>query len=194
MRAEAVSDVGREGLNRMRPSRSPHQGASQEPSAPPVALPFLEDCPRLQALIAGADGAEILSELRRLLERQHQRAPRYGKPLLGRLRTEGMDVPEVAVLRDISASGVRLQLPASAQVDVLRARQVWIEARMPGHPPLELGATLVRVAARRENGTELAFQFSEESRKDPRLHALLARLARERAASDPSSSCPPEGP
>jgi hypothetical protein len=153
----------------------------------------LDESPRLQALIAGPDGAAILSELLRLVERQQQRAPRYGKPLFARLRAEGTEAAEVAVLRDISASGVRLQLPTSAQLDVLRARHVWIEIRVPGSPPLELGATLVRVAAQRENGTELAFQFSDESQKDPRLHALLARLARQRTVSDPGGSSAPGG-
>lgn len=177
----------------MRSSRSPQPNVLPTASEQPVAPPWLEDYPRLQALVGGVDGAEILSELLRLLDRQHQRAPRYGKPLLARLRTEGAQTEEVAVLRDISASGVRLQLPSSAQLDVVRARQVMIEARVPGSPPLELAATLVRVAAQRENGTELAFQFSDESRKDPRLHALLARLARERAASDAGSSGAPGG-
>lgn len=177
----------------MRPSRSPQPGVVQSSGDQPALPPWLEGCPRLQALIAEEGGAEILSELRRVVERQRQRAPRYGKPLLARLRTEGSEQEEVAVLRDISASGVRLQLPSSAQLDVVRARQVWIEARVPGSPPLELCATLVRVAAQRENGTELAFQFSEESTKDPRLHALLARLARERAADDLGSSSAPGG-
>lgn len=177
----------------MRPSRSPQPSVMQSSGEPPAAPSWLEDCPRLQALIAGEGGAQILSELLRVVERQHQRAPRYGKALLARLRTEGTDLAEVAMLRDISATGVRLQLPASAQLDVLRARQVWIEARVPGSPPLELSATLVRVAAQRDNGTELAFQFSDESKKDPRLHALLARLARQRAAGDPGSSGAPGG-
>jgi hypothetical protein len=177
----------------MRSSRSLQPNALPIDSVQPIAPPWLEDYPRLQALISGVDGAEILSELLRLIERQQQRAPRYGKPMLARLRAEGAETEEVAVLRDISASGVRLQLPSSAQLDVLRARQVRIEARVPGSPPLELGATLVRVAAQRENGTELAFQFSDESRKDPRLHALLARLARERAASDAGGSGAPGG-
>jgi hypothetical protein len=176
----------------MRSSRSPQPNAPSATSEAPAAPTWLEDYPRLQALIGGAGGAEILSELLRLVERQHQRAPRYGKALLARLRADGSESVEVAVLRDISASGVRLQLPTSAQLDVVRARQVWIEARVPGSSPLELAATLVRVAAQRDNGTELAFQFSDESRKDPRLHALLARLARERA-SEPGSSRAPGG-
>lgn len=177
----------------MRASRSPQPGVVQSVAGPPAVPAWLEDCPRLQALVAGEDGAQILAELLKIVERQHQRAPRYGKPMLARLRTDGADFAEVAVLRDISASGVRLQLPASAQLDVLRARHVWIEARVPGSPPLELGATLVRVAAQRENGTELAFQFSDASQKDPRLHALLGRLARARAANDPGGSGAPGG-
>ncbi|MEY4546560.1 MAG: hypothetical protein RL685_2755 [Pseudomonadota bacterium] len=163
-------------------SRSPQPTAPSTSADPNVAPAWLADAPRLRALIAGPDGAEILSELLRLVERQQQRAPRYGKPMFARLRAEGAEDAEVVVLRDISASGVRLQLPTSAQLDLLLAH-VWIEVRVPGSPPLELGATLVRVAAQRENGTELAFQFSDESRKDPRLHALLAHLARQRTGN-----------
>lgn len=167
----------------MRSSRRPQPIAPSTSDAPSAVPAWLEDSPRLRALIAGPDGEEILSELLRLMERPQQRAPRYGKPLFARVRAEGTEVAEVALLRDISASGVRLQLPTSAQLDVLRARNVRIEIRVPGSIPLELGATLVRVAAQRENGTELAFQFSDESRMDPRLHALLARLARQRAGN-----------
>lgn len=137
---------------------------------------FLEGLPRLQALAVGPDGADILAELKRLVARQPQRAPRYRRDLLARIRIDGGRPPEVAVVRDISASGVRLRVPASAHLDVVQARQVTLEMRLPGSPFVTCTAALVRVVERHENAVELAFSLQREG-PDPAFEALLAQLA-----------------
>jgi len=138
--------------------------------------PFLEGLPKLQALVHGPDGAGILSELKRLVARQPQRAPRYRRDLLARIRVDPERPPEVAVVRDISASGVRLRVPASAHLDVVQARQVTLEMRLPGNPFVTCTAVLVRVVERQENAVELAFSL-QRNQPDPAFEALLAQLA-----------------
>lgn len=139
-------------------------------------LPSLEDLPKLRALVHGPGGADILAELERLLARQPQRAPRYRRDLLARIRTAEGRPPEVAVVRDISASGVRLRVPASAHLDVVQARQVILEMRLPGSPFVSCEAALVRVVERQENAVELAFSLLR-AEPDPAFDALLAQLA-----------------
>ena len=138
--------------------------------------PSLEGLPRLQALVRGPDGADILSELKRLVARQPQRAPRYRRDLLARIRIGEERPPEVAVVRDISASGVRLRIPASAHLDVVQARQVTLEMRLPGSAFVTCMAALVRVVEHQANAVELAFSL-QRGTADPAFEALLARLA-----------------
>ena len=138
--------------------------------------PSLEGLPRLQALVRGPDGADILSELKRLVARQPQRAPRYRRDLLARIRIDADRPLEVAVVRDISASGVRLRVPASAHLDVVQARQVTLEMRLPGNPFVTCTAALVRVVERQENAVELAFSL-QRTQSDPAFEALLSQLA-----------------
>jgi hypothetical protein len=137
----------------------------------------LDGLPHLQALIRGPQGDEILAELQLLLGREPRRAPRFQRDLFARIRINPEQPPEVAVVRDISRSGVRLQLSASAHLDVMQARTLFIEMRLPGARFTTCAATLVRVVEHRENGVELAFSFVDGAERDPAFDALLDQLA-----------------
>jgi hypothetical protein len=137
----------------------------------------LDETPKLRALVEGPDGPEILAELQKLLRRESLRAPRYERDLLARVRSSPGSTPEVAVIRDLSRSGARLELGSSAQLDVMQARTVSIEMRLPGMGFVSREATLVRVVEHRQNGVELAFSFVEGMAPDPGFEELMRRLA-----------------
>jgi hypothetical protein len=137
----------------------------------------LDQTPKLRALAEGPDGPEILSELQALLRRESLRAPRYERDLFARLRISPDSPPEVAVVRDLSWSGVRLELGSSAHLDVMQARTVSLEMRLPGSEFVSCEATLVRVVEHRPNGVELAFAFVTDATRDPAFDELLERLA-----------------
>jgi hypothetical protein len=140
----------------------------------------LDGLPLLKALVDGPNGHEIVAELHRLLElnpqREPRRAHRYHRNLFARIRVDPSGPREVAIVRDISESGVRLQLTASAHLDVMRARSISIEMRLPGTPFVQCEATLVRVVEHHENGVDLAFTFVAGGR-GPGFEALLEQLA-----------------
>jgi hypothetical protein len=138
----------------------------------------LDQTPKLRALVEGPDGAEILAELQKLLRRESLRAPRYERDMFARVRVSPSGAPEVAVIRDLSRSGVRLELGASAHLDVMQARTVSIEMRLPGMAFVNREATLVRVGEERPNGVELAFTFVGAAQPDPAFDELVEQLAR----------------
>ncbi|HTV22798.1 MAG TPA: PilZ domain-containing protein [Polyangiaceae bacterium] len=143
----------------------------------------LDQTPRLRALVEGPEGDEILAELHKLVRREPARATRYERNLFARIRAEPDAPPEIAVVRDLSRSGVRLELSSSAHLDVMNARTVAIEMRLPGSPFVSCEATLVRVGEHLANGVELAFSFTQSSQDDPAFAALLERLATAQAAA-----------
>jgi hypothetical protein len=69
-----------------------------------------------------------------------------------------------------------LQLSASAHLDVVQARTILIEMRLPGTPFTSCEATLVRVVEHHKNGVELAFSFVDAAARDPAFDALLQQL------------------
>lgn len=143
----------------------------------------LERFPKLHALVQGPDGPEILLELQKLVHREPSRATRYERDLFARIHVAPEEPPEIAVIRDLSRSGARLELSASARLDVMRARTVSIEMRLPGTPFVTREATLVRVVERRDNGVELAFSFIDSAGHDPAFDTLLGRLASARGSA-----------
>ena len=151
--------------------KRPDEAAATEPRL------SLEHTPRLRALVEGPDGAEILQELKKLVRRDLVRATRYERNLLARIRVGSEAPPEIAVVRDLSKTGVRLELAASAQLDVIKARAVTIEMRLPGSPFVSCEATLVRVSEHHSNGVELAFAFAHGVESDPAFAALLGGVA-----------------
>jgi hypothetical protein len=153
----------------------PQPDPQNEETAPRVSL---DQTPKLRALVEGPDGAEILAELQKLLRRESVRAPRYERDLFARIRVRPDAPVEVAVVRDLSRSGVRLELGASAHLDVMQARTVTIEMRLPGMPFVNREATLVRVGEQRPSGVELAFAFAGAAQPDPAFDALVEHLAK----------------
>jgi hypothetical protein len=120
-----------------------------------------------------------LEELHQLLQRGPARARRFRRDLFARIRADSGEHPDVAIVRDISASGVRLQLATTAQLDVMQTSTVWIEMRLPGMPFVNCEAKLVRVIEHHRNGVELAFSFVDDVADDPAFEELLERLAAE---------------
>jgi hypothetical protein len=155
-------------------ARVPNDDSARELRA--TRLP-LDGLPRLKSLVSGPDGAEILEELHQLLQRGPARARRFRRDLFARIRADPREHPDVAIVRDISASGVRLQLATTAQLDVMQARTVSIEMRLPGMPFVNCEAKLVRVIEHHKNGVDLAFSFSDSVTEDPALQELLEQLA-----------------
>jgi hypothetical protein len=142
----------------------------------------LDGLPRLKSLVSGPDGAEILEELHQLLQRGPARARRFRRDLFARIRADPREHPDVAIVRDISASGVRLQLATTAQLDVMQANTVWIEMRLPGMPFVTCEAKLVRVIDHHKTGVELAFSFADHVADEPEFEELLEQLAAESEA------------
>jgi hypothetical protein len=155
---------------------SQHESSNVEEGAASERLQ-LDGLPHLQALVGGPQGDEILAELALLLGRQPRRAPRFQRDLFARIRINPEQPPEIAVVRDISRSGVRLRLSASAHLDVMQARTLSIEMRLPGARFTTCAATLVRVVEHHKNGVELAFSFVDGADRDPAFDALLEELA-----------------
>ena len=148
--------------------------ATQEAAEKRLAL---DGYPLLQALLRGPDGEALRDELLRLVHREPRRAQRFQRDLFARIRSEPDGPPEIAIVRDISQSGVRLELSASAHLDVMHTRSVFIEMRLPRAPFVTCEATLVRVVEHHQNGVELAFTFVRPAGSDPAFEALLAQLA-----------------
>jgi hypothetical protein len=146
-----------------------------EATAPRLSL---DQTPKLRALVEGPEGPEILAELQKLLRRESVRAPRYERDLFARVRVSRDAAPEIAVVRDLSRSGVRLELSASAHLDVMHARTVSLEMRLPGMPFVCREATLVRVGEQRTQGVELAFAFVGEVQHDAAFDELVEHLAK----------------
>jgi hypothetical protein len=153
----------------------PQPDAPSEATAPRLSL---DQTPKLRALVEGPDGPEILAELQKLVRRESVRAPRYERDLFARIRVSPDAPPEIAVVRDLSRSGVRLELGSSAHLDVMQARTVSIEMRLRGMPFVNREATLVRVGEQRPNGVELAFTFSRDMQQDPAFDELVEHLAK----------------
>ena len=143
----------------------------------------LDGFPHLQALVNGPNGTEILEELEQLMFREPNRAPRYQRDLFARIRVSDDQPPEVGIVRDVSRSGVRLQLTASAHLDIMKSRTIRIEMRRPGTPFVSCEARLVRVIAHHKGGVELAFSFLRQDEHDPDLERLLSYLASEASAA-----------
>lgn len=152
----------------------PQPDPATEATAPRLSL---DQTPRLRALVEGPDGPEILAELQKLVRRDSLRAPRYERDLFARIRVNPDAPPEIAVVRDLSRSGVRLELGASAHLDVMQARTVLIEMRLRGMAFVSREATLVRVGEQRPNGVELAFTFARDMQQDPAFDELVEHLA-----------------
>lgn len=93
-----------------------------------------------------------------------KRAPRIRRGLIARLYLGEEEVPEVAVVRDISTTGVRVWVDRRCRIDVAGG-PFRLSVKVPGATEyVPATADLVRVAsAASAKGLELAFRFRETS-------------------------------
>lgn len=121
----------------------------------------LEMFPTLRAALE-EHGEVFRGELMEFAHALHyKRAPRVRRSLVAHVFTGG-DVPEVAVVRDISETGVRLWVDGDQAFDAGHQNLYRIEVKVPGSRRyISMRAQLVRVAEnQRERGVELAFRFT----------------------------------
>lgn len=142
------------------------------PSHPPQAdselLPDLElsldAFPHLAAALQ-REGAGLRAELIEFaMAARWKRAPRIKRGLIARIYFNGDDVPEVAVVRDISTTGVRVWVDRGRTIDAA-AGPFEMAIKVPGSREyVPVTADLVRVAdAVPSRGLELAFRFRDPS-------------------------------
>ncbi len=116
-----------------------------------------ERYPRLVEVLSGQADERLQVELLRLLQsRFRPRAERRSVKRTGRLSHEGYD--EVVLIRDISASGVRVRVPKQQPFDVAHAAFMTLSLKLE-HAVHELPVTLVRVADTDPEGIEVACRF-----------------------------------
>lgn len=130
-------------------------------------------------------GAVLRSELLEFAHALHyKRAPRVKRNLMARIHLADSDVPEVAVIRDLSATGARLWVDGDRAFNAASTDTYEVEIRVPASRSyVSTFARLVRVADNhRGRGVELAFSFTDET--DPtQVEHLLAQV---RNAAQPS--------
>lgn len=129
----------------------------------------LEAFPLLRAALA-QHGAQLRSELLEFAHAlQYKRAPRLKRNLMARVHLTDSDVPEVAVVRDLSATGVRLWVDGDRPFNAASSSAYELEIRVPGSRSyVRTFACLVRIVSHdRGRGAELAFSFTEAT--DPSL-------------------------
>lgn len=138
------------------------------PSGLASALPDFElslaAFPKLAAAL-DRDGEPLRAELIEFaMAARWKRAPRIRRGLIARLYLEDEEVPEVAVVRDISTTGVRVWVDRRCRIDVAGG-PFRLAVKVPGATEyVPATADLVRVAsAASSRGLELAFRFRETS-------------------------------
>ena len=158
---------------------SPQPTDHERPSEAPAADIFqeleiaLDAFPHLAAVLA-TGGAALRSELVEFaMAVRWKRAPRIKRSLVARVYLNEDEVPDMAIVRDISESGVCLWVDRGMPIDT--ATSLVMEIKVPGtREYVAVTAELVRVVnpqARR--GMELAFKFVTPS---PMLSRLLSAL------------------
>ena len=123
-------------------------------------------------------GEALRSELLEFAHALHyKRATRVRRNLVARIFVEN-DYPEVAVVRDVSESGVRLWMDGDQSLDASRQEPYRLEVKVPGSRNyLAMQAQLVRVVEHRgERGLELAFRFTSPLEVQA-LQQLIARVS-----------------
>jgi hypothetical protein len=114
--------------------------------------------PLLSELVDRPDGGRLRLELEELLGAHpiRARAPRRQIKRLARLRAGTYD--EVVLLKDLSASGVRLLVPAGEPLDIHRTKEMELVVRLPPGR-LSLPISIVRVCGQDKGYLDLGFRF-----------------------------------
>jgi hypothetical protein len=130
--------------------------AAPAPGKMAMTLPA-DRYPVLSELIDRPEGGRLRLELEELLGHPLRlRAPRRPIKRIARLRGGGYD--EVVLLKDLSASGVRLLVPTGEPLDIHSTKQMELVVRLPpGH--LSLPVSVVRVCGQDRGYLDLGFRF-----------------------------------
>jgi hypothetical protein len=127
--------------------------------------------PVLSELIDRADGAPLRRELEELLGHPvRSRAPRRPLKRIARLRAGAYD--EVVLLKDLSASGARLLVPADQPLDIHSTKQMELVVRLPPGR-LSLPVSVVRVCGQDRGYLDLGFRFLMA---ESELEALIPKI------------------
>lgn len=147
-------------------------GVPQEVIDAPVLNP--QEFPRLFQLMNGEGDKDLQEEIARLLRaRLRTRAERRSVKRTGRLRYEGYD--EVVLIRDISASGVRMLVPADPPLDLGKAAAMTLLVKAADQVR-EIPLSLVRVIGKENNGMDLACRFLNPETENVALADQLRSL------------------
>ncbi|MDD9946910.1 MAG: PilZ domain-containing protein [Myxococcales bacterium] len=134
----------------------------------------LEAFPLLTEAIAKG-GRRMRSELLEFaMAARWKRAPRIKRNLMARVYLHQDEIPDVAIVRDISESGVRVWVDRGCSLDAAVTGTI-MEIKVPGtREYVAVTAELVRVVdAKTRRGMELAFRFVVPS---PMLSKLLSSV------------------
>jgi len=149
--------------------RKPRAALAAVPTTPGV-LPG-DRYPVLSELIDRADGAPLRRELEELLGHPvRSRAPRRALKRIARLRAGTYD--EVVLLKDLSASGARLLVPADQPLDIHSTKKMELVVRLPPGR-LSLPVSVVRVCGQDRGYLDLGFRFLVT---DSELEELIPKI------------------
>ncbi len=113
--------------------------------------------PRLRALLESQADPALEAELGALLQARYKsRATRKAVKRTARLRYPGYD--EVVLLRDISASGVRMLVPVEPILDLAQVNSMTLLAKVDSGIK-EVPLSLVRIVGLERQGVDLACRF-----------------------------------
>ena len=131
--------------------------------------------PVLSELIDRPDSARLRLELEELVGHPvRNRSPRRSMKRIARLRAGDYD--EVVLLKDLSASGVRLLVPAGEPLDIHSTKKMELVVRLPPGR-LSLPVSVVRVCGQDRGYLDLGFRFlvTESELEDliPRIRSQI---------------------
>lgn len=131
----------------------------------------LDECPTLAKALAGPDGARLGGELERLFHgRLKSRATRRQVKRITRLQWASYD--EVVLLKDVSASGVRLSIRADQPLDLRHMLEMRLTVQLPGDRHI-IPVALVRVIGKDGGNIDLACRFLTD---DPTRNRLVKEI------------------
>lgn len=138
----------------------------------PAAMAFDEGSyPTLAAHLDGPDGGKLRVEIEHLLGRPlRKRAPRREIKRIVRLHAGTYD--EVVLVKDLSASGVRLLLQEDCPLDVRDMIQMELAVGLPDGPRV-LPISFVRLCGQEDRKVDIACRFLQEG---PELEVLVREI------------------
>lgn len=132
-----------------------------------------EDHPGLAAVLDGPNGARLAAELENLLGRHvTPRAARRSIKRIARLSCVGFDYDEVVLLKDMSATGVRLLIRGDQPLDVRSTLDMFLTVQLRSGRR-RLPVALVRVCGREGEQLDLGLRFLD---LDPEREEMVQEI------------------